>query len=239
MINFNPRPHTKGDQTKVFCSFRQNISILAPTQRATGGVSCDSGAGRNFNPRPHTKGDVTVCPRSPSLLYFNPRPHTKGDPPGGSYTAGSCISILAPTQRATPVRPDQADPARISILAPTQRATRVHTIIVRCHSFQSSPPHKGRPITDNPIPITIDFNPRPHTKGDASRHGINRCTAISILAPTQRATHSLRCQYPAIVISILAPTQRATSQRCTWTSSNGDFNPRPHTKGDALGGSVR
>ena len=195
MINFNPRPHTKGDQTKVFCSFRQNISILAPTQRATGGVSCDSGAGRNFNPRPHTKGDVTVCPRSPSLLYFNPRPHTKGDPPGGSYTAGSCISILAPTQRAT----------------------RVHTIIVRCHSFQSSPPHKGRPTRSAVSIRPLSFQSSPPHKGrlPSAAHG-RAAMGISILAPTQRATHWVDRYVNDFTISILAPTQRATHRR--WAS---------------------
>ncbi len=62
----------------------------------------------------------------------------------------------------------------------------------------------------------------------------NRYTQISILAPTQRATRPGSRRDCLTDISILAPTQRATCAFPPSPSPSFYFNPRPHTKGDAL-----
>ena len=165
-----------------------------------------------FNPRPHTKGDSLFWPLRQSFVEFQSSPPHKGRPSTPTLKTGHIwISILAPTQRATSyTKKGDAELA-----------------------FQSSPPHKGRPVgTCLGFTSDTDFNPRPHTKGDQQLRLLRQHYPISILAPTQRATSHIREFVHASIISILAPTQRATGASTQSGAVFGDFNPRPHTKGD-------
>ncbi len=147
-------------------------------------------AEENFNPRPHTKGDFKNRLAVTSTWHFNPRPHTKGDRCLSGFARVEEISILAPTQRATTA----SGPRNWS-----------------SSSFQSSPPHKGRPVyhrsTNIEWTISILAPTQRATRPNSRQRNPDR---ISILAPTQRATFVCIFFRAPGNISILAPTQRAT-----------------------------
>ena len=127
-----------------------------------------------FNPRPREGGDVKDRNRRPPVTYrFNPRPREGGDE--SIYHGCGCgqsVSIHAPAKGATRWQIIAREPEDVSIHAPAKGATaytgclrlvpqrfnprpREGGDIVRSIScsrnvlFQSTPPRRGRPLTED------------------------------------------------------------------------------------------
>ena len=162
---------------------------------------------------------------------FNPRPRTGGDPRGELQMRNGKVSIRAPARGAT--------------IAGGHGNGNV--------SFQSAPPHGGRPATAVMSRSVISFNPRPRTGGDR-RFSIGRFAyRVSIRAPARGATGSTAARCRPSRVSIRAPARGATTisvvrdgggwfqsapphggrpPSCACQRGARSFNPRPRTGGD-------
>ncbi len=128
---------------------REGVSIHAPARGAT----CPRPAGSRHLPvsihAPARGATRPACPAVARPRCFNPRPRT-----GGATIDG----VLRRQVR------------QVSIHAPARGATRPMTLTGRPSSFQSTPPHGGRPArSTSGDEHTTRFNPRPRTGGDDPR----------------------------------------------------------------------
>ena len=99
-------------------------------------------------------------------IHFNPRPYTRGDRVAEDTWTTEHISIHAPTRGATNIYFLYCQYKIISIHAPTRGATKPLEYII----------------------LSLNFNPRPYTRGDPIFIIVLLCTFISIHAPTRGAT---------------------------------------------------
>ena len=181
---FNPRPRTEGDQDLRFRPVRRirfqstpphggrrwlakcfSSSALFQSTPPHGGRpfwfpdrSCRPG----FNPRPRTEGDSCRAPRNPRNSSFNPRPRTEGDPGRRGKVHDRLVSIHAPARRATARDVCVFRRRSVSIHAPARRATRrVESSTSPTWTFQSTPPHGGRPAVTSPSELPAAFQSTP------------------------------------------------------------------------------
>ena len=171
--------------------------------RLDSGLSAMRGS---FNPRPRTGGDLL------HVGSLHCRALTRG---------GGTVSIHAPARGATRRPPNGKATAWgdliVSIHAPARGATAdVHATAAvdreswsRSASFQSTPPHGGRPALIMDQCPRISFNPRPRTGGDDGERPIYQ---VSIHAPARGATTITGLRLVAVEVSIHAPARGAT--RC-------------------------
>jgi len=119
---------------------------------------------------------------------FNPRPRTGGDEKTLLQHSAVYVSIHAPARGAT-----------WSTSLPTSSS-----------SFQSTPPHGGRPSIYPCSKSIKSFNPRPRTGGDLSAVNSFRSYLVSIHAPAREATVYHFLLYLPNQVSIHAPARGAT-----------------------------
>ncbi len=171
---FNPRPRAGGDAA-VSVRFPGG-GYFNPRPRAGGDLSPDWYLIPllHFNPRPRAGGDGCWYGELENMRYFNPRPRAGGDRGPGRHRQGGPISIPAPAQGATPAL----------------------SVSPKCLLFQSPPPRRGRLYARHKQVSFIDFNPRPRAGGDEAEVTALRGKIISIPAPAQGATRSVK---PSIV----------------------------------------
>ena len=212
---FNPRPRTGGDVHSVVCVAR----------------------GLSFNPRPRTGGD-TLRSQTPTLpACFNPRPRTGGDMSFSLCSSGNFVSIHAPARGATArnqavgslflsfnprprtggdggSRVDEVTAPEVSIHAPARGATRALVTDRHDMTFQSTPPHGGRPSrVAGTIAFIRGFNPRPRTGGDMDRDDFwDWLDEVSIHAPARGATFCDSVIDTLRYVSIHAPARGATER---------------------------
>ena len=86
---FNPRSHEESDQRQETAARQRQVSIHAPTRRATLSISQLRRCYKCFNPRSHEESDLSVsCPLCTSSC-FNPRSHEESDKPSGGSSSSS------------------------------------------------------------------------------------------------------------------------------------------------------
>jgi len=234
-----------------------------------------------FNPRPRMGGDIPSLPDCPAKSGFNPRPRMGGDLNHGlKGYADKAVSIHAPAWGATCFRRQRH--CNHSCFNPRPRmggdrvppALRAGThgrfnprprmggdVSVSCSSigdttFQSTPPHGGRPpyvsLFQAWIRVSIHapawgatagsggtgrgtrrFNPRPRMGGDeAARSAPSIYMGVSIHAPAWGATGDPSQIFWTQAVSIHAPAWGATSRVPFRVHRRPCFNPRPRMGGD-------
>ena len=122
---------------------------------------------RSFNPRrtQFILQDIETRGKS-----FNPRAHTGRESARTPRSAGTPVSIHAPTRGAIGEMADQ----------------------FRAFVFQSTRPHGARTFNGRHTEARVCFNPRAHTGRDFLAHKIRGAVAVSIHAPTRGAI-TYRC----------------------------------------------
>jgi len=146
---FNPRPCTRGDAGLHHRVDLRVVSIHAPARGATESVLFRSST-MSFNPRPCTRGDTEAT--------------------GGGYAHK--VSIHAPARGATQIIPVLDPLVRVSIHAPARGATSGSSRRPRRRPVSIHAPARGATAAGGPVPTAGRcFNPRPCTRGDATRSG--------------------------------------------------------------------
>ena len=120
------------------------ISIHAPTWGATYWGTPSSLRRTNFNPRTHVGCDPRRQTAALPPPHFNPRTHVGCDDYGVERSAGTRISIHAPTWGATPSNGHISTMPQISIHAPTWGATVYEAVLGWLREFQSTHPRGVR-----------------------------------------------------------------------------------------------
>ena len=139
---FNPRPRTGGDLVSVFREFQS-----APPHGGRPVMGAPSVRQLTFQSAPPHGGRHRKNGRHQRDACFNPRPRTGGDVPMGQPVPHvQSVSIRAPARGATRCEGRYHIRDHVSIRAPARGATRRWDCISRVgSSFQSAPPHGGRP----------------------------------------------------------------------------------------------
>ncbi len=150
-----------------------------------------------------------------------------------AYTLSTClVSIHAPAWGATEGVRFLFPPKGVSIHAPAWGATKLPDVCCCCRSFQSTPPHGGRPTNSLMESFNSGFNPRPRMGGDTTSPP--SCLLIYCFNPRPRMGGDELTAALLLGITCFNPRPRMGGDGlCFIPGSREDgFNPRPRMGGD-------
>src|SRR5579885_898786 len=165
--SMEPRPHERGNKTKVVTSATRALASMEPRPHERGNDDAEADSQRvtaaSMEPRPHERGNFTVARLGRRLLpaSMEPRPHERGNPLGAGQGVTNALGLQW-SHVLTNVETRQCTP----------RSCRAYKCFNGATSSRTWKRRRRGPAPPERAPASME--PRPHERGNGALCRLHR-----------------------------------------------------------------